>query len=122
VALASLVRKAQRNPAFATAPYLHRAVAFGLDNDDAYFASLVSNLQARRDPLVAGLVAVGLSVPPTESACFVTTVFAPLGFNGDDVALYRYLTEQAGVTTGLRLLRRRRGAEPLSWFGARQTA
>ena len=96
--LTPLVQKAHQNLTFTTAPNLQRAVALGLAKDDAYFASLASNLQARRDQLATGLAAVGLSVLPTQATYFITTDFAPLGFNGDDVAFCRHITEQAGVT------------------------
>jgi N-succinyldiaminopimelate aminotransferase len=97
-ALTPLVQKAHQNLTFTTAPNLQRAVAFGLAKDDAYFASLASDLQVRRDQLARGLAAVGLSVLPTQGTYFITTDFAPLGFNGDDVAFCRYITERAGVT------------------------
>jgi N-succinyldiaminopimelate aminotransferase len=96
-ALTPLVAKAHQNLTFATAPNLQRAVAHGLAKDDNYFASLSTNLQARRDQLAAGLSDVGLAVLPAQGTYFITTDFAPLGFNGDDVAFCRYLTEQAGV-------------------------
>jgi N-succinyldiaminopimelate aminotransferase len=97
-ALTPLVQKAHQNLTFTTAPNLQRAVALGLAKDAAYFAALASNLQARRDQLAEGLAAAGLSVLPTKGTYFITTDFAPLGFNGDDVAFCRYITEQAGVT------------------------
>jgi N-succinyldiaminopimelate aminotransferase len=96
--LTPLVQKAHQNLTFTTAPNLQRAVAVGLAKDDAYFASLASNLQARRDQLAEGLASVGLSVLPTQGTYFITTDFAPLGFNGDDVAFCRHITQQAGVT------------------------
>jgi N-succinyldiaminopimelate aminotransferase len=96
--LTPLVQKAHQNLTFTTAPNLQRAVAVGLAKDDAYFASLAGNLQARRDQLAEGLAAVGLSVLPTQGTYFITTDFAQLGFNGDDVTFCRHITEQAGVT------------------------
>ena len=59
---------------------------------------LAGSLQARRDQLAEGLAAVGLSVLPTQGTYFITTDFSGLGFNGDDVAFCRHITEQAGVT------------------------
>lgn len=101
-ALTPLVQKAHQNLTFTTAPNLQRAVAVGLAKDDAYFASLSADLQARRDRLARGLAEIGLSVLPTQGTYFITTDFAPLGakvgFNGDDVAFCRHITEQAGVT------------------------
>ena len=38
------------------------------------------------------------TVLPTQGSYFVTTDFRPLGFNGDDVAFCRHITEQAKVT------------------------
>ncbi len=100
--LTPLVQKAHQNLTFTTAPNLQRAVAVGLEKDDAYFASLASTLQDRRDQLAAGLTEIGLRVLPTQGTYFITTDFAPLaarvGFNGDDVAFCRHITEKAGVT------------------------
>ena len=97
-ALTPLVQKAHQNLTFTTAPNLQRAVAVGLAKDDAYFASLAHGLQDRRDLLARGLASVGFSVLPSHGSYFITTDFAPLGFNGDDVAFCRHITEQAGVT------------------------
>ena len=97
-ALTALIQKAHQNLTFTTAPNLQRAVAIGLAKDDAYFASLAGDLQARRDQLAEGLARVGLAVLPTKGTYFITTDFATLGFDGDDVAFCRHITEQAGVT------------------------
>lgn len=97
-ALTPLVQKAHQNLTFTTAPNLQRAVAVGLAKDDAYFASLAGALQARRDLLAEGLASVGLSVLPSQGTYFITTDFSGLGFNGDDVAFCRHITERAGVT------------------------
>jgi N-succinyldiaminopimelate aminotransferase len=96
--LTPLVQKAHQNLTFTTPPNLQRAVAVGLAKDDAYFASLSRNLQARRDQLAAGLAEVGLEVLPAQGSYFITTDFTPLRFNGDDVAFCRHITEHAGVT------------------------
>ena len=96
--LTPLVAKAHQNLTFTTPPNLQRAVAVGLAKDDAYFASLATSLQARRDQLLAGLTEVGFDVLPTHGTYFITTDFSPLGFNGGDVAFCRHITEQAGVT------------------------
>ncbi len=96
--LTPLVQKAHQNLTFTTAPNLQRAVAVGLGKDDAYFASLSSNLQARRDQMAAGLAEIGFDVLPAYGSYFITTDFTPLRFNGDDVAFCRHITEHAGVT------------------------
>jgi N-succinyldiaminopimelate aminotransferase len=97
-ALTPLVQRAHQNLTFTTAPNLQRAVALGLAKDDAYFAALAGNLQARRDQLADGLTSVGLSVLPTQGTYFITTNFSGIGFTGDDVAFCRHITERAGVT------------------------
>jgi aspartate/methionine/tyrosine aminotransferase len=96
--LASVVAKAHQNLTFATPPNLQRAVAGGLAKDDAYFASLGPALAAKRDRLGAGLAAIGFGVLPVYGSYFITADFSPLGFDGDDVAFCRHITEAAGVT------------------------
>ena len=97
-ALAAVVAKAHQNLTFTTAPNLQRAVAVGLGKDDAYFAGLSSDLQAKRDRLSAGLAGLGFKVLPSMGSYFVTADFSPLGFAGDDVAFCTHITEAAGVT------------------------
>ena len=96
--LAANVAKAHQNLTFTTAPNLQRAVAVGLAKEDAYFASLGPALQAKRDRLAAGLASLGLKVLPSKGSYFISTDFRPLGFNGDDVAFCRHITEHAKVT------------------------
>ena len=97
-AIATNVAKAHQNLTFTTAPNLQRAVAVGLAKDDAYFASLSGALQAKRDRLAAGLASLGLTMLPTRGSYFISADFRPLGFNGDDVAFCRHITERAKVT------------------------
>jgi N-succinyldiaminopimelate aminotransferase len=97
-ALAANIAKAHQNLTFTTAPNLQRAVAVGLGKDDAYFAGLSGALQAKRDRLAEGLAELGLGVLPTRGSYFITTDFRPLGFNGNDEAFCRHITEHAGVT------------------------
>ncbi|PWC28085.1 aminotransferase [Teichococcus aestuarii] len=96
--LAPNVAKAHQNLTFTTAPNLQRAVAVGLAKDDAYFESLSTDLQAKRDRLAEGLAALGFGVLPARGSYFVTADFTPLGFAGDDIAFCRHLTEVAKVT------------------------
>ena len=100
--LAPNVAKAHQNLTFTTPPNLQRGVAVGLMKDDAYFNGLSAQLQAKRDRLAKGLAALGFGVLPTQGSYFITTDFrpimSPLGFNGDDVAFCRALTEEAKVT------------------------
>ena len=96
--LAPNIAKAHQLLTFTTPPNLQRAVAVGLNLDDAYFTGLSATLQAKRDRLAAGLSALGFGVLPTQGSYFVTADFRPLGFAGDDVAFCRHLTEAAKVT------------------------
>jgi len=97
-ALAGVAIKAHQNLTFTTAPNLQRAAAVGLMKDDSYFALLAGGLQAKRDLLSEGLKRIGFEVLPAQGTYFVTTNFRPLGFNGDDAAFCRFITEQAKVT------------------------
>ena len=97
-ALCGVVAKAHQNLTFTTPPNLQRAVAVGLAKDDAYFEGLGTALGAKRTRLSQGLSAIGFGVLPAMGSYFVTADFAPLGFRGDDVALCRHITEEAGVT------------------------
>ncbi|MDR3506042.1 MAG: aminotransferase [Acidocella sp.] len=96
--LISLVAKAHQNLTFTTAPNLQRAVAYGLGKDDAYFASLADELEAKRDLLETGLKRLGFITLPALGSYFITADFSALGYNGDDVAFCRTITEEAGVT------------------------
>ena len=97
--LAAVVAKAHQNLVFATPPNLQRAVAYGLNKDERYFAELSADLAHKRDLLSAGLHQVGLDVLPCQGSYFVMADIPPLANGLDDMAFARLLTEQAGVTT-----------------------
>jgi len=95
--LATVAARAHQNLIFATAPNLQRAVAVGLAKDDAYFEGLAAGLAARRDRLAEGLARIGFGVLPARGCYFITADFSPLGYQGDDLAFCRHITEQARV-------------------------
>ena len=95
--LINVVTKAHQNLTFTTPPNLQRAVAAGLAKDDAYFAALADSLAAKCARLGAGLERIGFRILPTQGSYFITADFSSLGFDGDDVAFCRHITEQAGV-------------------------
>lgn len=70
------MQRAHQNLTFTTAPNLQRAVAVGLAKDDAYFASLASQLQKQRHQLARGLAPAGVTVLPTQGTYFITTDFS----------------------------------------------
>ena len=76
-------------------PFQH-AVATGLGLDDAVFAGLSSSLQAKRDRLVAGLRAAGMTVSVPQGTYFVIADAAPLGAT-DALAFCHELPARAGV-------------------------
>ena len=95
-ALALLVGRAHQNLVFATPPNLQRAVAVGLGMDDTYFAGLAATLAAKRDRLAQGLERLGFDVLPCKGSYFLMVDIRSVGFEGDDVAFCREITE-AGV-------------------------
>jgi N-succinyldiaminopimelate aminotransferase len=97
-ALLQPVAKAHQYLTFTTAPNLQRAVAYGLNKDEAYFFGYRDSLQRRRDILSTGLAKVGFKVLPSQGTIFVTADIAGFGFECDDVAFCHDMTVKAGVT------------------------
>lgn len=97
-ALLQPVAKAHQFLTFTIAPNLQSAIAYGLGKDDAYFAELAGGLERKRDRLATGLRAAGLEVLPSEGTYFLIADIRSVGFEGDDVAFCRMITEKAGVT------------------------
>lgn len=95
--LVSVVAKAHQNLTFTTAPNLQRAVAMGLAKHDAYFDGLAADLAAKRNRLSGGLRQIGFDTLRTDGSYFVIADFGGFGFDGDDLAFCRHITEQAGV-------------------------
>lgn len=92
------VAKAHQNLTFTTPPNLQRGVAVGLAKETAYFEDFAARLQAKRDLLDAGLKRLGFGVLETRGSYFITADIRPLGWQGDDMAFCRAITEQAKVT------------------------
>lgn len=96
--LIAIIAKAHQFLVFTTPPNLQRAVAHGLDHEEAWYTRLAGTLQAKRDYLQRELGNVGFEVLPCDSTYFMNADFRPLGFEGSDVEFCRYLTLEAGVT------------------------
>jgi aspartate/methionine/tyrosine aminotransferase len=92
------VTKAHQFTTFTTPPGLQKAVAYGLGKDDGYYRDLAGDLEVKRNRFAAGLAEVGFNVVPCEGTYFITADVAPFGLEGDDVALCRLITVEAGVT------------------------
>jgi aspartate/methionine/tyrosine aminotransferase len=82
---------------FTTPPNLQRAVAYGLQKDDAYFQGLAHEFQAKRDRLAAGLTRCGFEVMPTPGTYFICANYGALGAGLSDVDFCMRLTREVGV-------------------------
>lgn len=91
------IAKAHQFLTFTTPPALQETVAWGLEHQRDYYSGLAPVLEKRRDRLAAGLTQAGFGVLPAAGSYFITADFRPLGFQGDDLAFCRMITEQAGV-------------------------
>ncbi|MCP1212234.1 aminotransferase [Acetobacter okinawensis] len=96
--LAAVIAKAHQNLVFATPPNLQRAVAFGLNKDTDYFATLAQDMATQGTLLASGLQRLGFGVLPYQGSYFVMADITPLANGLDDVAFTRMLSEQARVT------------------------
>jgi len=92
------IAKAHQFTTFTTPPALQKAVAYGLAKDVGYFDDLAAELAAKRDRLADAFAALGLAVIPCQGTYFLTVDMGAAGLDGDDAALARRLTIEAGVT------------------------
>lgn len=94
--LVAAVTAAKQWLTFTSGAPLQPAVAAALDHESAFPARLALDLQARRDELVAGLDAAGLTAYLPEGTYFATTDVSVLGWSSGG-AFCRALPERAGV-------------------------
>ncbi len=73
------------------------AIAVGLELGDDYFTAMAADLQAKRDRLVPGLEAAGLTVYPSRGTYFVTADIRGVRPDGDGMAYCRELPHSHGV-------------------------
>ena len=73
------------------------AIAIGLRLPDSFFQALSADLEAKRDRLVPGLEAAGLTVHRPEATYFTTVDIRPVRPDGDGVAFCLDLPERIGV-------------------------
>jgi aspartate/methionine/tyrosine aminotransferase len=97
-ALIDPIVKAHQFTTFTTPPNLQQAVAFGLVKNESYFKGLAAELQEKRDRLAKHCAALGPGVIPCQGTYFLTLDLGPLGLDGDDAALAKRMTVEAGVT------------------------
>jgi N-succinyldiaminopimelate aminotransferase len=95
--LITAVRTAKQFLTFVNGGPFQPAIAAGLALPDGYFTGIASDLEYRRDLLVAGLREAGLPVISPEATYFATVDVRPVQPDGDGLAFCRRLPHRAGV-------------------------
>ena len=96
-ALTSVIAKAHQFLTFTTPPNLQTAVAWGLDNSDAWFRDMPLDLQRSRDRLAAALRAEGFAVLDSEGTYFLNIDLTGSGIGVDDRTFCLRAVREAAV-------------------------
>ena len=96
-ALVDQAARAHQFLTFSTAPNLQAAVAFGLEQGDAWLAPMRARFARARDRMEAGLAAAGFAVLPSAATYFQIVDLAASGIALDDDAFAAMAVERAGV-------------------------
>jgi aspartate/methionine/tyrosine aminotransferase len=89
--------KAHQFITYTCPPHLQAAVAFGLDLGDDYYSAFLAGMETRRNLMRDGLARAGFEVLPCAGTYFMTVDIRSVGYEGDDVAFCREITEAAKV-------------------------
>jgi aspartate/methionine/tyrosine aminotransferase len=95
--LANVVARAHQFLTFATAPNLQAAVAYGLNEGDAWLEPMRHRFTRARDRMVEGLGRSGYEVLHAASTYFLCVDLAASGVTADDESFATAAVEQAGV-------------------------
>ena len=95
--LSDVVARAHQFLTFSTAPNLQAAVAFGLDNGDAWIEPMRSRFARARDRMTKGLRSAGYVVLDAASTYFLCVDLAASGLSTDDESFAAAAVERAGV-------------------------
>jgi len=95
--LAGTVSRAHQFLTFSTAPNLQAAVAFGLDEGDAWLDPMRARFERARDRMTKGLRAEGFTVLDAAATYFLCVDLHASGIAMDDEAFAAAAVEQAGV-------------------------
>jgi aspartate/methionine/tyrosine aminotransferase len=95
--LASVAARAHQFLTFSTAPNLQSAVAFGLDEGDAWIEPMKQRFARARNRMTEGLRDAGFTVLDAASTYFLCVDLAASGIALDDEAFAAAAVEQAGV-------------------------
>jgi aspartate/methionine/tyrosine aminotransferase len=95
--IANVIARAHQFLTFATAPNLQAAVAFGLDEGDAWLAPMRDRFQRSRDRMAEGLRGAGYSVLDATSTYFLCVDLPASGIHVEDEEFAEAAVRQAGV-------------------------
>jgi aspartate/methionine/tyrosine aminotransferase len=95
--LANVAARAHQFLTFATAPNLQAAVAFGLNQGDAWIEPMRARFQRARDRMTQGLRAAGYAVLDAVSTYFLCVDLKASGLGADDEAFAAAAVSRAGV-------------------------
>ena len=95
--MAALAAKAHQFLTFATAPNLQWAVAYGLDEGDAWIAPMKARFERARDRMVERLREASFEVLPVDATYFLCVDLAASGIALDDRQFAAMAVERAGV-------------------------
>ena len=95
--LTNVLARAHQFLTFSTAPNLQAAVAFGLNQGDAWVRPMRSRFQRARDRMTKGLRGAGLVVLDAEATYFLCVDLAASGIGMDDESFATAAVEWAGV-------------------------
>jgi aspartate/methionine/tyrosine aminotransferase len=95
--LATLAARAHQFLTFATAPNLQAAVAFGLNEGDAWIEPMRARFARARDRMAEGLRSAGYAVLDSASTYFQCVDLRASGIEMDDESFARLAVEEAGV-------------------------
>ena len=95
--LAGVVARAHQFLTFCTAPNLQAAVAFGLNEGDAWLQPMRDRFQRARDEMTRGLRDAGFVVLDSAATYFLCVDLAASGIDADDEMFAAAAVEKAGV-------------------------
>jgi aspartate/methionine/tyrosine aminotransferase len=95
--LAEAFANAHQYVAYATAPNLQAAVAYGLGKDAAYYEAMRAAFTASRDRLMRGLEAEGFAALPAEGTYFLSIDLPASGVNAADTQFCDHAVRECGV-------------------------
>jgi aspartate/methionine/tyrosine aminotransferase len=95
--LAAVAARAHQFLTFSTAPNLQAAVAFGLDEGDAWLDPMRQRFELARDRMTDGLRGAGFTVLDAAATYFLCVDLHASGIDMDDEAFAAAAVERAGV-------------------------